>query len=96
MSQIYGVSYDLRQPGRNYSALYDLLRSYPNWCRVTESYRLVQTTETAVQLRDKVAKVLDANDRIFVAITTGPAAWQGLPQDVSDWLHAQLSYAFSR
>lgn len=96
MSQIYGLSYDLRSPGRNYSALYDLLRSYPSWCHVTESHWLLQTTETAEQIRDRVAEVIDTNDRVFVAVTSSPAAWQGLPQDASDWLRTELGYALFR
>lgn len=96
MSQTYGVSYDLRKPGRDYSALYALLRSYPRWCRVTESHWLVQTTETAVQVRDRIAEVVDANDHIFVAVVTGPAAWRGLPDDVSKWLRNQLSASVLR
>ena len=90
MSQIYGVSYDLKKPGRNYSALYDLLRSYPSWCHVTESYWLLQTTESATQIRDRIAKVVDGNDRIFVGVATAPAAWQDLPKEVSDWILEHL------
>ena len=90
MGQTYCVSYDLRQPGRDYSALYRLLRSYPSWCHVMESYWLIQTADSATTVRDAVANVVDQNDRIFVAVTAAPAAWQGLSDDVSEWLRTNL------
>jgi len=90
MSRVYGVSYDLRKPGRDYSALYKLLTSYSTWCHVVESNWLVYTSETAEQICDRIAKVVDSNDRVFVAAMTTPAAWQWFPQDVRAWLKKYL------
>ena len=70
------IEYDLRQPGRNYDALYDAIKNYGTWARVTESTWFIKTIETCVQVRDKLSKQMDSNDRIFVGELSGTAAWK--------------------
>ncbi len=70
------ISYDLRAPGRNYDKVFEIIRSYKVFGKLTESTWFVKTDETCVQLRDKLLKHMDNNDRIFVAELTGVAAWQ--------------------
>lgn len=70
------IEYDLRQPGRNYDALYDAIKNYGTWARITESTWFIKTTETCVQVRDKLSKQMDSNDRIFVGELSGTAAWK--------------------
>ncbi len=70
------IEYDLRQPGRNYDALYNAIKNYGTWARITESTWFIKTTETCVQVRDKLSKQMDSNDRIFVGELSGAAAWK--------------------
>ena len=70
------IEYDLRQPGRNYDALYNAIKNYGTWARITESTWFIKTTETCVQVRDKLSKQMDSNDRIFVGELSGTAAWK--------------------
>jgi CRISPR/Cas system-associated endoribonuclease Cas2 len=72
----YIVSYDLRQPGQNYDALYDALRTYTKWARVNESVWAIVTTVSATQIRDHLARYVDANDRLFVIKSGVEAAWR--------------------
>lgn len=69
------IEYDLRQPGRNYDAVYNVLRGYSRWARITESTWFIKTDETCVQVRDKLLKLMDDNDRLFVGELSGTAAW---------------------
>lgn len=70
------VSYDLCAPGRDYTALYKKIQSYPHWARITESTWFVHTNSDSVAVRDNLFAVMDPNDRLFVAGLTGNAAWR--------------------
>lgn len=78
MSNSKIITYDLRAPGRDYKNLIDIIKSYSIWAKLTESSWFISTTETCVVVRDKLLKVMDSNDRIFVAELTGEAAWRNL------------------
>ncbi len=69
------VEYDLRQPGRDYDALYNAIKGYGTWAHVTESTWFIKTDETCVQVRDKLMELMDNNDRLFVGELSGTAAW---------------------
>ena len=82
----YIVTYDLRSPGRNYNSLYERIRSYPRWARITESSWAVSgSNQSAVQIRDYLRGAIDGNDQLFVGVL-GSSAWFGLDPDVSKWL----------
>lgn len=69
------IEYDLRQPGRDYDALYKTIKDYGTWAHVTESTWFIKTDETCAQVRDKLWKLMDGNDRLFVGELTGNVAW---------------------
>lgn len=70
------IEYDLRNPDRDYEALYKAIKNYSTWAHVTESTWFIKTAETCVQVRDKLLKLMDGNDRLFVGELSGAAAWQ--------------------
>lgn len=70
------VCYDLRKPGADYSALYEKLKSYTHWAKITESTCFIKTGRSCSEVRDDLLTVMDSNDRIFVAKLTGEAAWR--------------------
>lgn len=41
----YIISYDLCQPGRDYETLYQALRSFPNWGKLTNQNYMALLTE---------------------------------------------------
>lgn len=87
----YLVSYDLRQPGRNYNPVHEHLRSYPDWAKPLESLWLVKSNLMAVQIRDNLVRLIDANDCVFVVdVTQKSAAWKGLSADLSAWIKSKL------
>ena len=82
------IEYDLRSPGRNYDDLYRAIKSYGAWAHITES-TWFKTSESCVQVRDKLLAHMDGNDSIFVAVLTGVAAWNNVLCD-SEYLKKNL------
>lgn len=74
----YIISYDLCQPGRDYDTLYQALRSFPYWGKITESTWAVVTSKTAVEIRDFLSNYIDSNDRLIVILSGRSAAWTHL------------------
>ena len=87
---IYIVSYDLCEPGQKYENLLDLIKSAPAWARLGGSAYLVDSDESAVELGDKYKRALDSNDKLFVGYVKAPAAWTGMPTEVSNWMKKHL------
>ena len=82
---VHVVSYDLRKPGRDYARLYEALRSYTH-CHALESTWLLDTSETATQVRDKLRQKMDANDGLLVTKMSGQWAAAGLNHNCASWL----------
>ncbi|MBA1146666.1 hypothetical protein H0Z60_06300 [Ectothiorhodospiraceae bacterium WFHF3C12] len=79
---VYQIDYDLRKQ-RNYQALYDRLKSYSAWCRPLESTWVIETTQTASQVRDYLKGAIDPDDGILVTRLSGEAAWANLRDGAS-------------
>lgn len=71
----YIVSYDLCQPGRDYASLYEALKHFPNWGKLTESTWAILSENSCVEIRDYLMKFIDSNDRIIVVQSGKHAAW---------------------
>ena len=85
---MYVITYDLSRPGRNYDGLYNVIKSYNRWARLTESSWAIMTDQGEVALRDALTQVMDANDKLFVGKIVA-SAWRGVDQEVHNWLTAQ-------
>ena len=68
-----------------------ILQAFPAcWCRLTTTW-IVDTPNSAAQIRDWISQFLDANDELFVADITGvPVAWAGMDERGSTWLAKNL------
>lgn len=82
----YIVSYDLHTPGQNYEDLISKIKNYPTWAKITLSTFVIETTDTAVTVRNNLQSSLDYNDKIFVWTIKAPAAWNWLWDEVWKWL----------
>lgn len=78
------VTYDLRQPGRNYQPVYDYLKRY-TYCKGMESVWFLDTTVPPPTVRDHLRTVTDANDIIFVGQIT--RNWAAFNHVCGDWLN---------
>lgn len=94
--KVYQINYDLRKQ-RNYQPLYDQLQSYDSWAHPLESCWVIVTSQTAMQVRDELASVVDADDGLLVTRLQGEAAWSSLDGDSSSkmtqWLKQNLRQA---
>lgn len=82
------VTYDLKNLGRNYEPLHSLLKQY-NYCKGMESVWLLDTTQTASQVRDLITRVVDGNDIVFVTKLANQS-WASNNFYCGEWLNAPL------
>ena len=87
---IYIVSYDLSEPGQNYDTLLNKIKEVGSWARLGGSAYLIETQKSAKELRDDFQTILDSNDKLYVGSVSAPAAWAGMPQNVSSWILSKL------
>lgn len=71
----YIIAYDLRAPERNYQELYEALRDFPNWGKLTESVWAIHSAMSCVEVREFLVKFIDKNDRLIVILGGKHAAW---------------------
>lgn len=87
----YIISYDLNSPGRNYTALYAAIKKLAKgWCHCLDSTWIVGSDLSAKDIVNRLGKVLDANDALFVSKLGPGAAWRGLSTERSEWLKKNL------
>ncbi|MER9695094.1 CRISPR-associated endonuclease Cas2 [Mesorhizobium sp. M0179] len=67
----YIVCYDLHKQGQNYTDLIAKLKGYGTHWHVQGSVWVIVTGQSAVQIRDNLKTVLDANDKLIVARLQG-------------------------
>jgi hypothetical protein len=85
----YIITYDLRMPGRNYQSLYDAIKAFGTWGKITESTWAVISSLSALQVWEYLSKHIDSNDRLFVIKSGRDAAWRNAIAD-SEWLKKHL------
>lgn len=88
----YIITYDIVADQTSqavYNQLYDVIRSYGTWARITESCWVVLTSRTAVEVRDSLLAVMRRNDRLMVIQAVRNAAWNNVICD-SNWLQRNV------
>jgi hypothetical protein len=85
------ISYDLRQPGQDYTGLFDAIKALGSWWHCLESVWLVDTSLAGQQVRDALRAHIDANDSLMVATLGGNWATLGLSGKCTGWLREHLS-----
>lgn len=87
---IYIISYDLSEPGQRYEELIGKIKESNAWAKLGESAYMVDSDKTPIELRDDYRTVLDSNDKLYVGRVYAPAAWYGMPNEVSEWILTKL------
>lgn len=77
MRKTYLISYDLDQPGQNYTDLIARLKAL-GAVKILYSEWILRTTSTAADIRNDLMTFVDANDLLLVVTLTGEAAWTRL------------------
>lgn len=78
------VTYDLKQPGRDYTPVYDYLNRF-TYCKGMESVWLLDTSTPCAEIRDDLQTVVDSNDIIFVVRLMRD--WASFNYGCSSWLN---------
>ena len=64
-SRLFGVSYDLRKPGQDYSSLTTALKNL-GAKKILQSHWVLRSVRSAEDLREHLKAFIDSNDRLFV------------------------------
>jgi hypothetical protein len=86
----YLVCYDLNKPGQDYSDLIEAIKAYGTWWHHLDSTWIIQTNQTAQQIRDNLVAHIDSNDELLVVKSSGEGAWSGFNAKGSQWLKDNL------
>lgn len=63
------------------------LQESDDWARLSAYTYIVKTTESSVELRDRLKTANDSNcASFFVGNLNTSAAWSNMPSEVSDWV----------
>lgn len=84
------VTYDLRQPGRNYNDLYEAIKKLGGWWHCLESIWIIKTEKSTAQVRDYLKNYIDVNDGLIVLGLNGNWASYGISNECSNWLKDNL------
>jgi len=81
--QLFSVSYDLQEPGKDYRSLTTELQRL-GAKKVLLSHWVLRSSKSAVQLRDHLKTFIDGNDRLFVAQVPYWASFNAMatPKDI--------------
>lgn len=89
MNKVYSITYDLRSPSRDYTGLYEAIKKSPKWWHFLQSTWLVLTSESAVQVWNRLAPHIDNNDSLLVIeVRNNKEGW--LPKEAWDWINQNV------
>jgi hypothetical protein len=81
------ISYDLKEPGKNYDRVISAIKSLGSWAKIHYSFWYVQCDLSAAQVRDALIRVIDTNDSVYVVdATNNNAAWHNISSSASDFI----------
>lgn len=84
------VSYDLYNPGQDYSKVIEAIKDLGSWAKIHKSVWYVNSNYSASQAVDKVWAAMDTNDSLFVVeASSNNAAWQNLSAEVANHIRDQ-------
>jgi hypothetical protein len=87
MSHLFLISYDLRQPGKDYMPLYDKIKSLGLYYRPLERTWIVSLSDgTPETVYNAVRPALDDSDSLFVVDITGRPREGWLGSRFWEWL----------
>ena len=85
---LYMISYDLKTPGRDYSLLYEAIKSYSVWWHYLDSTWIIKSTLPAKEIANFLHQKIDVNDYLIVVDITGMQRDGWLPKKAWDWITA--------
>lgn len=83
---VYCISYDMKNPNRNFEELHESIKSFGPWWHQTGSVWLVASSKTSVELRDYLKQYIDKGDLLFVIAVKPQWAAVGFTQEEYNWI----------
>jgi hypothetical protein len=91
-SMIYAINYDLKQPGRDYTGLYETIKNCGEWWHYLGSTWLVDTHLGAEGIWQRISQHFDPNDMaLVIGVTSDYQGW--LPKEAWDWVNGRRASA---
>ncbi len=87
------ISYDLGVPetSEDYKKLIACIKSLDGWAKPLYSVWFVKSDNTTSEIRDKIKKETDANDKLLVLeVTNSVWATVGMDKEITDWMNNNL------
>lgn len=91
MSQLI-IIFELKNPTlEKKNALKNEIREYKKFAFLMDNACIIWTEDSAATVRDNLKKNLVSGDKIYVGVTSAPAAWlTSFSQEVTDYLKTNL------
>ena len=80
------ISYDLKCPGRDYTALYESIKSLGEWWHYLGSVWIIKSDRNVTQIAQILRTKIDENDLLFVVDITGKPVDGWLPRAAWEWM----------
>lgn len=81
------ITYDLKQPNKDYEALYDAIKGCgSNWWHYLESTWLIQTNISPDECAKRLRQAMDDDDFLLVVDITRQQRQGWLPSKAWDWI----------
>lgn len=81
------MAYDLNETGQDYSKLIERIKEFGAWWHHLDSIWLIKTERSAVEVRNALGALMDANDELLVIDVTGRSrAWSGFSSRGGSWI----------
>lgn len=87
---LYIVIFELTLKSKSDDNIVTAIKSTNVWARLSCSSYIIETTETAEELRNRLILNLEDGDKIFISYITPPAAWHGYNSGVTKWINEKL------
>ena len=86
------VSYDLYNPGQDYSKVIEAVKALGSWAKIHKSVWYVNSNFSPDQAVTKIWATMDRNDSLIVIdASNNSASWQNLSDEVAKHIQEQWS-----
>ena len=83
---LYLITYDLKSPGRDYSSLYNQIKSYGEWWHYIDSTWIIKTDNSIEEVSNSIRKMMDINECLLIVEITNCKRNGWLRKSAWDWI----------
>lgn len=88
---IYIISYDLKNPGQDYTSLYEAIKSCGDWQHPLESMWFLSTNSSADNIYNIIKPCLDNNDLLFISELNVKNRQGWMAKSCWDWINSHIN-----